>query len=178
MSATNSTAITGQSSNVGPLVAAVALAAIVAVGAVGLAINHVGTSSTATQAKAGPAVVSESTMSGPRTIAQRGLVAHRAVIATPYGGTDFAAKYQAWLAAQRAVAATFPDYFQRLDSSIAASTKYSGSDFAGQYGAWLAAQNAAMSATFPDYFQRINGTSAGTSRFVDGRLSPQHRLPQ
>ena len=82
MSATNSTAITGQSNHVSPLVAAVALAGIVAVAAAGLAISQgVRISSTATQAKAGPAVVTESTMSGPRSVAQKGLVADQAAIA-------------------------------------------------------------------------------------------------
>lgn len=154
MSATNSTAITGQSSNVGPLVAAVALAAIVAVGAVGLAINHVGTSSTTNQAKAGPAIVTESSMSGPRSVAQKGLVADQA-----------------------AIAAT-KDADSSVSLATGPATPYGGSDFAAQYEAWLKAQNAAAAASFPDYFQRINGSNAGTGRFVDGRISPQHRLPQ
>ena len=143
MSATNSTAITGQSNNVGPLVAAVALAAVVAVGAVGLAITHgVGTTSTS-QAKAGPAVV-----------AQRGLVAQQA-----------------------AIAAT-----KDADASVSLATcltsQYVGSEFAAQYQAWLKGQQAAAAASFPDYFQRIGGSNAGASRFIDGSISSQHRMPQ
>ena len=153
MSATNSTAITGRSNNVSPLAAAGALGAIVVAGAVGLAIGHgVTTTSSATQAKAGPAIVTESTMSGPRSAAHKGLVADQATIAA----------------------------IKDADASVSlgVATPYGGSDFAGQYAAWLKGQQAAMANEFPDYFQRLNGSNAGTSRFVDGRLSPLHRLPQ
>jgi hypothetical protein len=134
-------------------------------------------------------------MSGPQTAAQKGLG-----LATPYGGSDFGAQYAAWLAAQNALAADFPDYFERIhvsnvpagqiDPSLIGfpgyweklagnlSTPYSGSDFAGQYAAWLKAQNAAIAADFPDYFERINGLNGVAAPFVDGRISNHLRLAQ
>ncbi len=192
MSAMSSTATTGRINHVSPL-AAVALVGIVAVSAVGLAISQgIGTTSTVAQPAAGPAVVTGDTMSGPQTAAQKGLGANQAAIAatkdadasvslgtglaTPYGGSDFGAQYAAWLAAQNALAADFPDYFERIDRSLV--TPYGGSDFAGQYAAWLKAQNAAIAADFPDYFQRINGSNGAAAPIVDGRISNQLRLAQ
>jgi hypothetical protein len=152
MSATNSTAIKGQSSHVSPLAAAIALAAIVAVGAVGVAISQgVGTSSAAAQAKAGPAVVTQSTMSGPRSVAQKGLVADQAAIA----------------------ATKDADASVSLGTGIAST--YGGSEFAGQYEAWLKGQQAAMANSFPDYWQRLAQPSNGV---ISGRISNQLRLPQ
>jgi hypothetical protein len=194
MSAMSRTATTGRTNHVSPVAAAVALAGIVAVAAVGLAISQgVGTSSTVAQPAAGPAVVSGKTMSGPQTAAQKGLG-----LATPYGGSEFGAQYAAWLAAQNALAADFPDYFERMPvSNVPAgqidpnligfpgyweglagnlSTPYSGSDFEGQYAAWLKAQNAAIAADFPDYFQRIDGSTGATAPISDGRISTQLRL--
>ncbi len=217
MSAMSSTATTGRTSHVSPVAAAVALAGIVAVAAAGLAISQgVGTSSSVAQPAAGPVVVTADTMSGPQTAAHKGLGPNQAAIAatkdadasvslgtglaTPYSGSDFGAQYAAWLAAQNALAADFPDYFQRLPASAASvgridpsligfpgywdalagnlSTPYSGSDFAGQYAAWLKAQNAAIAADFPDYFQRINGLNGVAAPVVDGRISHQLRLAQ
>ena len=193
MSAMSSTATTGRTNHVSPL-AAVALAGIVAVSAVGLAISQ-GIGTTVAQPAAGPAVVTSDTMSGPQTAAQKGLG-----LATPYGGSDFGAQYAAWLAAQNALAADFPDYFERIHvSNVPAgridpnligfpgyweslagnlSTPYSGSDFAGQYAAWLKAQNAAIAADFPDYFERINGLAGVAAPVVDGRISNQLRHAQ
>lgn len=116
MSATNSMAIKGQSNHVSPLAAAVALAAIVAVGAVGFAIGQgVGTSSQA-HANAAPAVVTAATMSGPRTATQKGLGRAGA----GYNGTDFGGKYSQWLAAQQA-ATSYQDYGLRIAATAAKS---------------------------------------------------------
>ena len=212
MSAMSSTATTGRPNHVSPLAAAVALAGIVAVGAIGLAISQgIGTSSTVAQPAAGPAVVTNGTMSGPQTAAQKGLVTEPAAdfpdyfqrvnnggLSTPYGGSDFAAQYAAWLKAKNAaMAADFPDYFERTRVSNAPagqidpnligfpayweelagnlSTPYGGSDFAAQYAAWLKGQNAALAADFPDYFERINVTTAPSDGVVDGRISIQLR---
>ncbi len=190
MSAMSSTATTGRTSHVSPVAAAVALAGIVAVGAVGLVISQgIGTSSSVAQPAAGPVVTNE-TMSGPQTAAHKGLGPNQAAIAatkdadasvslgtglsTPYGGSEFGAQYAAWLAAQNAIAADFPDYFQRLDGAL--TTPYGGSDFAEQYEAWQKAQAAAIAADFPDYFQRITGHVGTVAPVVDSRISNQLRL--
>lgn len=98
MSATTSSATTGQSSQAGPLAAAAALAAILAFGALGLAISRGGSTTAADQPAAGAAVDSTS-MSGPRSAAQKGLGAHKA---GAYSGSEFERQYSHWAAAQKA----------------------------------------------------------------------------
>lgn len=181
MSANATTAMHGQSSHVGPLGAAAVLTAVVAFGALGFAIGQgvATTTTTAARPAAGP-VIDDTTMSGPRSAAQRGL--GNATGATSGVDSRFAAQYGRYLAAQQAaqhaaaIAATkdagasivvpgsdFPDLYQRTIAQQGAA--YSGSDFAGQYEQWLKAQAAAASSDFPDYFERhaapVSGGSGG-----------------
>jgi hypothetical protein len=163
MSATNSTATTGQTSQVGPLAAAAALAAILAFGALGLAVSR-GVSTTAINQPA--AGLDGTSMSGPRSAAQKGLGANQAAIAATkdadasvaalganragaYSGSDFAGQYKQWLAIQKA-------------------GNYSGSEFERQYSHWAAAQKANGASSAP----------AGASGFGSGRISPIVRQPQ
>jgi hypothetical protein len=155
MSAMSSTATTGRTNHVSPVAAAVALAGIVAVAAVGLAISQgIGTSSTVAQPAAGPAVVTNGTMSGPQTAAQKGLGEDRAAIAATKDADASVSLGAGW------------------------SDPYAGSDFAAQYAAWLAARNAALAADFPDYFERIDHSNGTVGRVVDGRISRQLNHPQ
>jgi hypothetical protein len=126
MSATTSTATTGQSSQAGPLAAAAVLAAILAFGALGLAISRGGSTTAADQPAAGAAVDSTS-MSGPRSAAQKGLGTHKA---GAYSGSEFAGQYKQWLAAQQA-------------------GTYSGSDVERQYSHRAAAKKAHGSSSAP-----------------------------
>lgn len=177
MSANSSTAITGQSSNVGPLVAAVALAAAVAVGAVGLAITHgVGTTSTTNQAKAGPAIVAQSRIAATKDADSS--VSLGTGLTSQYGGSEFGAEYDAWMKGQQAAIAATKDADASVSLATGLTSRYGGSEYAAQYQAWLKGQQAAVAASFPDYFQRINGSNAAASPFVDGPISTQHRLPQ
>ncbi len=143
MSANATTAMHGQSSQVGLLGAAAILSAAVAFGALGLVIGQAVGTTTADTPAAGT-VIDSSSMSGPRSASQKGLGS------AAYGGTDFAGKYQQWLAAQPAAAGSdFPDYFQRLAVPAAA-----GSDF-------------------PDYFQRHPVASTGDGGVRRGTVVPR-----
>ena len=176
MSANSSTAITGQSSNVGPLVAAVALAAAVAVGAVGLAITHGVGASSAAQAKAGPAIVAQSRIAATKDADSS--VSLGTGLTSQYGGSEFGAEYDAWMKGQQAAIAATKDADAFVSLATGLTSRYGGSEYAAQYQAWLKGQQAAVAASFPDYFQRINGSNAAASPFVDGPISTQHRLPQ
>ena len=100
MSANATTAMHGQSSNVGPLGAAAVLTAVVAFGALGFVIGQgvATTTTTADRPAAGP-VIDNTSMSGPRTAAQKGLVG--AAIVSGVDGR-FAAQYEQWVAVQEA----------------------------------------------------------------------------
>jgi len=177
MSANASTAMQGQSSNVGPLGAAAVLTAVVAFGALGFALGQgvATTTTTAARPVAGP-VIDSTSMSGPRSAAQKGLspaanprvqfAADAYIVGTGLGagtaataGVDgrFAAQYEQWVAIQEAarhgaeIAAT-----KDADASIVLpiNTPYSGTDFAGQYEMWLKAQSMALGSDFPDLYQR------------------------
>jgi hypothetical protein len=168
MSANATTAMHGQSSNVGPLGAAAVLTAVVAFGALGFMIGKGVTTTTVDRPAAGP-VIDNTSMTGPRTSAQKGLGVDSSVYANSlrargaaaYAGTEFAAQYANFLKVQAAAAAAaFPDMYQRSIHPVGAP--YSGTDFAGQYANWLKVQAATANLAFPDYIQRImanNGTS-------------------
>jgi hypothetical protein len=155
MSANASTAMQGQSSNVGPLGAAAVLTAVVAFGALGFALGQgvATTTTTAARPVAGP-VIDNTSMSGPRSAAQKGLGG--AAIVSGVDGR-FAAQYEQWVAVQEAarhgaeISAT-----KDADASIVLpiNTPYSGTDFAGQYAMWLKAQSMALGSDFPDLYQR------------------------
>ena len=180
MSANATTAMHGQSSHVGPLGAAAVLTAVVAVGALGFAIGQgVASTTSATRPAAGP-VIDSTSMSGPRTAAQRGLA-----------GQPGRHRFR-WDRHRRAVSAVAPDPGPgrrfRLPGSVHAPRGRAGrelqrhglrrpvrgvaqgpgrsrgvgrcrslqrdADFAGQYEQWLKAQAAASERSFPDFFQR------------------------
>ncbi len=169
MSATSSTATTGRSIHIAPIVAIGALTAVLAVGALGIIASR---PATTTDRPAAGAVVTIETTTGPRSATQKGLG-----VEAPYVGSDFAGKYRQWLAAQAAAAnASSPDYFQRMNAGLSSgvTTPYVGSDFAGQYRQWLAAQKAAA-AVFPDYFQRLDKVAGNAA---NGGLSHQFLQPQ
>jgi hypothetical protein len=187
MSANATTAMHGQSSSVGPLGAAAVLTAVVAFGALGFVIGQgvATTTTTAARPVAGP-VIDSTSMSGPRSAAQKGLVpaanprvqfASDAYVMSRLGAagaisgvdTRFSAQYERWVATQEAarhgaaIAAT-----KDADASLVLpiNTPYSGTDFAGKYAAWLKAQAAAADASFPDYFQR-HAPAAASLDFPD-----------
>ena len=152
MSANASTALQGQSSNVGPLGAAAVLTAVVAFGALGFALGQgvATTTTTAARPVAGP-VIDETSMSGPRSAAQKGLGGAAIV-----SGVDarFASQYERWVAVQEAARhsaaiATIKD----ADASIVLP---SGSKLVltAQYQNWLKAQTMANGSDFPDLYQR------------------------
>ena len=111
MSANNSMAVKAQSSHVSPLAGAVALAAIVALGAIGIATSQgLGAGSSAGAAKAGPVVLIYRPMSGPRTAAQKGLT-------TASVFPDYFQRLSG-AGAAAAPASVFPDYFQRQTRAV------------------------------------------------------------
>ena len=126
MSAITTTAMHGQSSHVGPLGAAAVLTAVVAAGAVGIAIGRASAATDRRRPIAGPGSTAVDVR--PAVRAQKGLGNDQAAIAATkdarasialpgaaaYGGSDFAVSTTTWAKAQcMAAGSDFPDLYQR-----------------------------------------------------------------
>jgi hypothetical protein len=150
MSANATTAMHGQSSHVGLLGAAAVLTAVVAVGALGFVIGRSVATTTAVRPAPGP-VVDNSSMTGPRTAAQKGLT-----VAPSTSGVDgrFAAQYDRYLAAQQAAARAAEQRAAIAATKDADASIVIPAALTAQYENWLKAQSLAAGSDFPDLFQR------------------------
>ena len=207
MSANATTAMHGQSSNVGPLGAAAVLTAVVAFGALGFAIGQgvATTTTTAARPVAGP-VIDNTSMSGPRSAAQKGLspaanprvqfAADAYIVGTGWvpdrrhgrRRRRFAPSTSGGSPSRRppGTAPRSPPQGRRCVDR-APERQLSGTDSRPSTRTWLKAQTMAIGSDFPDLYQRshapraIARTAAPTSRVstrTGSRSRPRRQTPR